>query len=97
MSRFFTLLLAAFCLTAVGQVPDYVPTDGMVAWLQFNGNAIDESLNGHDGEVDGAILTADRFGNASSAYQSAFNGLRKKGVLCMNNELVWVSTDVGKC
>ena len=35
--------------------------------------------------------------NASSAYQSAFNGLRKKGVLCMNNELVWVSTDLGKC
>ena len=35
--------------------------------------------------------------NASSAYHSAFNGLRKKGVLCMNNELVWVSTDVGKC
>ena len=32
MNRFFTLLLAASCLTAVGQVPDYVPTDGAVAW-----------------------------------------------------------------
>ena len=69
MNRFFTLLLAASCLTAVGQVPDYVPTNGLEAWLQFNGNAIDESLNGHDGEVDGAILTVDRFGNESSAYQ----------------------------
>ena len=33
MNRFFTLLLAASCLTAVGQVPDYVPTNGLEAWL----------------------------------------------------------------
>jgi hypothetical protein len=35
MNRFFTLLFAAFCLTAVGQVPDYVPLDGLVAWYPF--------------------------------------------------------------
>ena len=68
MNRFFTLLLAASCLTAVGQVPDYVPTDGLVAWYPFNGNADDESLNGHDAVVEGAILADDRFGNPSSAY-----------------------------
>ena len=68
MNRFFTLLLAATCLTAVGQVPDYVPTDGLVAWYPFNGNADDESLNGHDAVVEGAILADDRFGNPSSAY-----------------------------
>ena len=44
MNRFFTLLLAASCLTAVGQVPDYVPTDGLVGWYALDGNGIDESI-----------------------------------------------------
>ena len=68
MNRVFTLLLAASCLTAVGQVPDYVPADGLVAWFPFNGNALDESSNGHDAVVEGAILADNRFGNPSSAY-----------------------------
>ena len=45
MNRFFTLLLAASCLTAVGQVPDYVPTEGLVAWYPFSGSADDQSGN----------------------------------------------------
>ena len=32
------------------------PTDGLVAWYPFNGNAQDESGNGHHGKVIGAIL-----------------------------------------
>ena len=68
MNRFLTLLLAASSLTAVGQVPDYVPADGLVAWFPFNGNALDESSNGHDAVVEGAILADNRFGNPSSAY-----------------------------
>ena len=43
MNRFFTLLLAASCLTAVGQVPDYVPTDGLVGWWNFDGQLCSES------------------------------------------------------
>lgn len=49
-------------------VPTYIPEDGLIAWLPFNGNAADESGNGHDGDVDGAILSTDRFDNAESAY-----------------------------
>ena len=49
-------------------VPSYIPEDGLIAWLPFNGNAADESGNGHDGDVDGAILSTDRFDNAESAY-----------------------------
>ena len=30
MKPFFTLVLAASSLTAVGQVPDYVPAEGLV-------------------------------------------------------------------
>ncbi len=42
--------------------------DGLVAHYPFNGNANDESGNGNDGTVSGAILTIDRFGNSNSAY-----------------------------
>jgi len=43
-------------------------SDGLVAYYPFNGNANDETSNGHDGTVYGATLTTDRFGNPNSAY-----------------------------
>ena len=30
-------------------LPNYLPTDGLVGWWPFNGNANDESGNGNDG------------------------------------------------
>ena len=39
-------------------------TDGLVAYYPFNGNANDESGNGNDGTVNGAILSADRNGRS---------------------------------
>lgn len=42
--------------------------NGLVAYYPFNGNASDESGNGYNGVVNGATLTADRFGNPNSAY-----------------------------
>ena len=48
------MALCAVCLTATSQnVPDYVPTEGLVAWYPFNGNANDASGNGHDGIING--------------------------------------------
>jgi len=44
----------------------------MVAYYPFNGNANDESGNGNNGTVHGAVLAQDRFDNPDSAY--AFNG-----------------------
>ena len=65
------MALCAVCLTATSQnVPDYVPTDGLVAWYPFNGNANDESGNGNDGTVVGASATIDRDGNLNSAYNA---------------------------
>lgn len=63
----------AFGLNAFGQVPNYVPTNGLVSWWGFNGNANDESGTGNDGAVNGATLTTDRFGNPNSAYD--FDGV----------------------
>jgi len=48
------------------------PTNGLLAWYPFNGNANDESGNGKNGTVNGATLTTDRLGNTNSAY--SFNG-----------------------
>jgi gliding motility-associated-like protein len=46
--------------------------DGLIACYPFNANTNDETGNGNDGTVNGATLTTDRFGTASSAYN--FNG-----------------------
>lgn len=46
---------------------------GVIAEYTFSGNADDTSGNAIHGTVFGATLTADRFGNASSAY--SFDGI----------------------
>lgn len=56
-------------ISTFAQVPSYVPTNGLVAWYSFNGNANDETGNGNDGVVNGATPIADRFGNSNSAYE----------------------------
>jgi hypothetical protein len=52
----------------MAQVPNYVPTNGLVAWYPFNGNANDQSGNGNNGTVNGATLTTDRFNNINTSY-----------------------------
>lgn len=50
-----------------------IPTDGLVAYYPFNGNANDESGNGNNGTVVGATLTNDKNNNENSAY--LFDGI----------------------
>ena len=68
------LLFGAFALTfnSFGQVPSYVPASNLIAWYGFNGNAVDETGNGYDGVITGAIAAQDRFGGNNSAF--SFNG-----------------------
>jgi hypothetical protein len=47
-------------------------TDSLKAYYDFSGNAQDQSGYGHHGTFYNAVLAADRFGNANSAYY--FNG-----------------------
>lgn len=56
------------------QLPSYVPKNGLVGWWPFTGNANDISGNGNNGSVQGAILTADRNGEANKAYSFDGNG-----------------------
>jgi len=51
-----------------------VVKNGLVACYPFDGNANDASTNGNNGTVNGATLTADRFGKPNSAYQ--FDGTK---------------------
>ena len=76
------LLMSSSSLKA--QVPSYVPTNGLVGWWPFNGNANDESGNGNNGTVNGATLTSDRFGTANNAY--SFNGVNNF-IQCPNQML----------
>ena len=71
MKNKLLLIAMGFALTTqmiMAQVPSYVPTNGLVGYWPFNGNANDESGNGNNGTVNGAALTSDRFGNAGSAF-----------------------------
>ena len=68
-------LLLTANISVEAQVPAYVPTDGLVGWWPFNGNANDESGNGHDGTpINGPVLNDDRLGNANSAYEFTVDG-----------------------
>jgi hypothetical protein len=66
-------------------VPNYVPTNGLVGWWPFNGNANDESGNENHGTVNGATLTADRNGKVNSAY--SFDGVSNNIVVNDANSL----------
>ena len=68
-----SLLVLVSSLGFSQSVPSYVPTNGLVGWWGFNGNAQDGSGNGNHGTVNGATLTTDRFGNQNSAYD--FDGV----------------------
>jgi trimeric autotransporter adhesin len=70
------LFMLVFVKITVAQLPNYVPTNGLVAFWPFNGNANDVSGNGKNGTNNGANITIDRFGNSNSAYM--FNGLQNR-------------------
>ncbi|MBA7531118.1 hypothetical protein ES705_23329 [subsurface metagenome] len=65
---YFLLVLFFLALNINAQIP----TDSLVGYWPFNGNANDESGNGYNGIVNGATLTIDRFGNSNSAF--SFDG-----------------------
>ena len=65
------LFVVSIVLTATlyaQNIPSYVPTNGLVGWWPFNGNANDESGNNLNGIVNGPNLTTDRFNNSNSCY-----------------------------
>ena len=66
--KYVLLVFILFALPISAQIPSYIPTNGLVGWWPFNGNANDESGNGNNGTVSGATLTTDRNGISNKAY-----------------------------
>lgn len=85
MKKILLFVGFALSLTMNAQVPSYVPTNGLVAYYPFNGNANDVSSNAINGTLSGATLSTDRFGNANSAF--SFYGI---------NDYIEVQTNSGK-
>ena len=70
----FTLLLAFYICFATTCSVAQAPTNGLVAYYPFNGNAIDESGNGNNATPqNGVTFGVDRFGNSGKAAK--FDGV----------------------
>ena len=75
----FLIAVATLGLTAATMaqnLPNYVPANGLVGWWPFNGNANDESGNGNNGAINGAVLSIDRFGYSNQAFN--FDGINDR-------------------
>ena len=75
MKKTITIFLFFTASVLFSQVPNYVPSNGLLGWWPFNGNANDLSGNGYNGTVNGPALTTDRYGNLNSSYNFTNNGL----------------------
>jgi hypothetical protein len=82
---FTAIAIFGLATITLAQVPSYVSANGLVGWWPFNGNANDESGNNNNGTVNGATLTADRFGNANKAY--SFDGMNNRIEVAHNSNL----------
>ncbi|MDI1356020.1 MAG: T9SS type A sorting domain-containing protein [bacterium] len=67
-----SLLLSCMVMSFRAQIPNYVPTSGLMGYWPFTGNANDITLNNYVSTIFGAVPTTDRFGIANRAY--SFNG-----------------------
>ena len=71
---FYSCLLL-ISISASAQIPSYVPTNGLVGYWPFNGNANDISGNGNNGAPgSGVTLTSDRYGSINKAFNFSGNG-----------------------
>jgi hypothetical protein len=66
------------------------PTNGLVGYWPFNGNANDESGNGNNGTVSGATLTTDRNGNVDKAFY--FDGINNNLMIPGSSSLTSIET-----
>lgn len=68
--------------TLKAQVPSYIPTNGLVGYWPFNGNANDNSGNNNNGIVNQLTWGIDRFGNSNSTAE--FNGDYHRAIRVQN-------------
>lgn len=99
-SLIILIFISVFASDAIGQVPSYVPTNGLKGFWPFCNNANDHSGNGNNGTATNAILSNDRFNMANNAYSfngtSAYIATNMTGILGSNARAVafWAKTAV---
>lgn len=88
------LLPLFFCLTLYAQAQ--APTNGLVGYYPFNGNANDASGNNNNGVVTNVTLTTDRTGAANKAYQ--FGGYDSPSWIKVSNDSnkLLICSDINK-
>ncbi|MEW5800221.1 MAG: LamG domain-containing protein [Bacteroidota bacterium] len=84
------------------KIAPVIPTDGLIVWYPFNGNANDSTINGnHADSVKNVTLVSDRFGVSGKAY--SFNGSNSYLNVPLSNSLkihnditvcVWIKSNV---
>ena len=102
MKRLFTLLVAASCLAAAGQVPDYVPTDGLVAWFPCD-SSVQDLTNNYTPEVedfDGYLHGASGEAYGALSFDGENDFIRLDGNPTFENSSfsigLWLKTSVGE-
>ena len=80
MKYILTLATLVFAPSCFGQVPDYVPTDGLVAWWDMNGNGEDSGPFQINPVTSYYMSGSDRFGNPNGSFNSADNRFIDYGV-----------------
>ena len=83
-------LFTLFSINSFSQTPSYLPTDSLLGWWPFNGNANDESGVGNHGTVFNATLSSDRFNNEDKSYY--FNEANDY-ILVQNNEILTLDSN----
>lgn len=73
----------------MAQVPNYVPTNGLVGWWPFNGNPNDQSGNGWLSTINNtangsANLCPDRFNSSNNAYSFTGTGFNGNSIIQTN-------------
>ncbi|MHC1775355.1 MAG: LamG-like jellyroll fold domain-containing protein [Lentimicrobium sp.] len=63
------ILQISLLMLLSGYTCGQIPSEGLVGWFPFNGNANDESFYSNNGTVNLAQLTTNRFDSVNSAYQ----------------------------
>ena len=71
MKRLIFLTLSTLCAATFAQVPDYVPTDGLVAWLPLDNGVEDEGPLNNETVNYGSESAVNRFGQQDAARHFA--------------------------
>ena len=91
------MFLLGTLLSAIAQVPSYVPKDSLKGWWPFSGNANDASGNNLNGFIRGvAVQTDDRFNNSNSAYYFNQKNNIGDGIAIADNSILALGTGLNQ-